>query len=145
MMTLAKINKGRKPVYTPDYFGGVFDSIFNDAYVTSHRTSVPVNISENDKTFTIEMAIPGFNKDNVSIEVEKDVLNIQGKKDEKELGENEKYTRKEFTYGEFKKSYTLPENIAVDKISATFNDGILTVSIPKTEPEKPVSIKIDVK
>ncbi len=144
MMTLSKTNNGRKMYYTPDYFGGVFDTFFNDnlgRQTVSRR--VPTNISENDEAYHIELAIPGFSKSHVNIQVEEDLLKITGKKEEEKS--EVKYTRKDFSSNEFEKSYRLPETVEVEKIKAEFKDGILSIELPKKEPAKPVSIKIDVK
>lgn len=146
MMTLSKINNARNGYYAPDYMGGVLDSFFNDAVASSKkRKHVLTNVLESDEDYKVELALPGYTKEDVSINVESDQLTIKGKKEDEKLDEKVKFTKREFRFGEFEKTFTLPDNIAVDKINATFKDGILTLVLPKKEPAKPIAINIDVK
>lgn len=142
-MTLARVNKNRG-YYEPDFFGGVLDSFLNNTDSKVNRNSVPVNVLESDQAFDIQFLLAGYEKDDVEIKVEKHVLSVSGKEKTKET-ENAKYTRKEFELNGFERSFTLPETVEEEKIEANFKNGILTISIPKKEPVKPVSIKIDVK
>ena len=90
-----------------------------------------VNIVENTKDFKIELAAPGLEKKDFKIEVDKDVLTISVEK-EKEKSEGKKnYTRKEYSYNAFSRSFNVPENSVPDKINAEYNNGILTLSLPK--------------
>ncbi len=132
--------------YTPDYFGGVFDTFFNDNLGRQAGSSkVATNISEDDKGYYLELAIPGFSKENVSINIEEDLLKIKGEKPQAKEQEGKKYSRKDFSMQQFEKSYRLPEQVEAEKINASFSDGILSIEMPKKEPAKPVSIQIDVK
>jgi len=100
-----------------------------------------VNILEGATGYHIELATPGFKKENFNIKIEKDQLIISGKKetpakDEKE-GENEssalKFTRREFNFAKFQRSFHLPEDLDKDGIEANYENGILTIAIPKAE------------
>lgn len=102
------------------------------------------NILENGNGFELQMAIPGVRKEDVKISLEKNVLSISSEKEMGKEDENVKYTRREFVYGTFCRSFTLPDTVEVDKINADVADGILRVKLPKKE-ETRVSreIKID--
>lgn len=102
------------------------------------------NILENGNGFELQMAIPGVRKEDVKISLEKNVLSISSEKEMGKEDENVKYTRREFVYGTFCRSFTLPDTVEVEKINADVADGILRVKLPKKE-ETRVSreIKID--
>ncbi|WP_378187132.1 Hsp20/alpha crystallin family protein [Aquimarina sp. W85] len=98
-----------------------------------------VNVIENDDEFIVQLAAPGLKKENFAIELDNDTLTISSKrKEEKEdsIDDKVKFTRKEFTYTEFKRSFNLPESINTGEISATYEDGILHAILPKREEAK---------
>lgn len=92
------------------------------------------NVIENNESFRIEMAIPGFSREDVKITVEKDILTVESVKQEPK--EEVKYTRREFGMYEFKRSWRLTETIDQDQIRAEFNNGILTLILPKKQEVK---------
>ena len=95
-------------------------------------------MKENDNEFGIEVAVPGFDKSDFKIEVHNDMLTISSEKQtEKESEESDRYTKREFSYQAFTRSFTLPETADGDNVSANYDKGILTVSIPKKEEAKP--------
>lgn len=106
-------------------------------------TRVPaVNVSETDKAYRLEVAIPGHRKEDFRIDVDNGVLTLSSeKKEEKEEKDGQKITRREFSYSSFQRSFGLPDNVNADAISAEYRDGLLTVDIPKTEPSKSASKK----
>jgi HSP20 family protein len=127
------------------WFPTIFDDIFNENRLdvpNYENFSIPaVNIKENLANFALEIAVPGLKKEDFSIEVEDNVLKISAEvKNEKEEGKKEdeqiKFTRKEFNYSSFKRSFTLPETVEVDTINATYNNGLLLVTIPKKKEEQ---------
>jgi HSP20 family protein len=133
-----------------NYFPSIFDRFLNNDLMdwghsnfSSTNSSLPaVNVKETDNEFNIEVAAPGMTKKDFNINFHNNVLTISSeKKDEKEE-KNEKYTRKEFSYQSFQRSFTVAEN-AVDseKITAKYADGILTISLPKREEVKPKPLK----
>ncbi len=142
-MTLARVNRN-KGYYEPDFFGGVLDTFLNGGEVVANKKSVPVNVRETDQAFEIQFSLAGYDKEDVAINVEKHVLTVTGteRKAEEEAG---KYTRKEFELKGFERSFKLPEIVEEEKIEAGFKNGILSITVPKKEPVKPVSIQIDVK
>lgn len=126
----------------------LFDRFFDDDIYNWNldvpATSIVPNhdIIENDEEYLVDFALAGFKKDNVSLDVDNNVLTIEG---ERTVDEENKYNRKGTFYGKFKKSFTLPENINVEKIDASFNEGILSITIPKIIEKKKLSkiIKIE--
>ncbi len=114
---------------SPEVFGGL-------TLQGSGVGNVPaVNIKETDKGFQIDFAAPGMNKKDFNIEVDDNVLTVSSEKEEKheEKDKDGRYTRKEFSYTTFKRSFTLPENVNTDKIKANYNDGLLQIEVPKKE------------
>lgn len=109
------------------------------------RTSPRVNITERADGYRLDLLAPGVSKENLKLNVEDNTLTISATKKEETLAENERYTRREFTHHAFKRSFRLPENTEADRISASFNDGILTVEIPRVAPSKPATVDIAIK
>jgi HSP20 family protein len=110
----------------------------------NYDCSPSTNIMETNEDFKLQMAIPGVKKEDVKIDLEKNVLNITSEKTTEETtNENEKYTRREFVYGTFCRSFTLPETIDTENINAEVKDGILTVVLPKKE-ETRISKQINI-
>lgn len=94
-----------------------------------------VNISENEKDFMVEMAVPGFKKDDFKIKVENDVLTIEAEKKEEKVEEDKNYTRKEYSHESFSRSFRLPENVKDDMIMAAYEEGMLKLTLPKSNVE----------
>ncbi|MCD6090845.1 MAG: Hsp20/alpha crystallin family protein [Bacteroidales bacterium] len=131
-------------------FPSLFDRFFeNDMFDWSNRnfsvtnTTLPsVNVKENAEGYEVEMAAPGFEKEDFKVELNNNVLNISSeKKIEKETKEDEHFTKKEFSYQSFSRSFSLPFTVENDKITAKYEKGILNVSIPKKEEMKPKPMK----
>ncbi|MBZ9627526.1 Hsp20/alpha crystallin family protein [Psychroflexus sp. CAK57W] len=122
---------------------GLLDRLFNNDmfhrdFSETNTTSPSVNIKENEDRFGVEMAVPGFEKDDFNIELNHNKLTISSeKKEEKSHIEVERYTRKEFSYQSFRRTFTLPNTVDGEKISAEYKNGVLCVEIPKLEEAKP--------
>lgn len=123
----------------------LLDNFFNDDI---YKWDLPVNnsliehdIIENEKEFVLDLMLPGFKKEDVSINVDDNIMTIEG---ERKVSDNKKYNRKGSFYGHFKKSFTLPEDVLADNIDASYNDGILSIAIPKDEKTK-LSKAIEIK
>lgn len=104
-----------------------------------------VNIEETDGEFLVEMAAPGMKKDDFNIELDNDILVIWAEQEKNRKENNNHYTRKEFSYGSFRRSFHLPNSVEVDKIKAKYDNGVLKLMIPKKEEAKrkpPRTIKI---
>lgn len=96
--------------------------------------SVPsVNVKENGDSFIVEVAASGMDKNDFKIDVEDDVLTISAEKKQEKKDETEKYTRREFSYNSFSRSFTLPENVNGDQIKASYENGMLVIKLPKKE------------
>lgn len=130
-------------------FSSVFDDFFGSNYNKGVKTgtTVPaVNLKENEKNYTIELAAPGLKKEDIKIDLNENVLTISSeKKDEKTEEEKGKFTRKEFSFSSFSRSFTLPENANAEAINASYTDGVLNIDIPKKEVEKSSPKQIDIK
>lgn len=137
-MTLVK-NRFRHNAF-PVLFDDAFFKDFFDVAPRVAKNIPAVNVRENEQSFQVELAAPGLQKENFNISVENNVLTISSetKKEESSADENGKYTRKEFSYSSFSRSFTLDEqHIDVDNISANYDAGVLQLTIPKkVEAEK---------
>jgi len=103
-----------------------------------------VDIAETDKAFEIKAEIPEVNKEDVKVTVHNGVLTIQGERIQGKEEKGKKFHRVERCYGCFTRSFTLPDNVDENKISASFKDGVLNLQIQKTEEPKPKSIEVKV-
>ena len=122
------------PNYADNYFGkDLLSSFFNDG---ADYTTPAVNIKENDTNFEIEVAAPGLNKEDFKVNLEKNILSIssEDKKDEKEVKDN--FMRREFSFNSFSRSFSVPDSINKDKISASHKNGILKIELPKMDEAK---------
>jgi len=122
--------------YKPFLWSSLFDDDFVPV-VSNRNTSMPaVNIREDDKKFTLDLAVPGIDKKDLKIDINEDVITISSEhKEEKEENSND-FKRREFSYSSFCRSFYLPENVNKDKIEAIYKDGILSVVLPKEKEEK---------
>jgi HSP20 family protein len=122
--------------YKPFYMSNLFDEDFFP--VPGNRTSsMPaVNIKEDEKNYTLELAVPGMDKKDLKIDINEDVLTISSEIKHESEENKDGYKRKEFSYSSFSRSFYIPENVNRDKIEASYKDGILSVGLPKQEEEK---------
>jgi HSP20 family protein len=106
---------------------------------SSTNTTLPaVNVRETENEYELEVAAPGMKRDNFKVNLDKDQLTISSEWKDESKKEEENYTRKEFSYQSFQRSFTIPENLVDgEKISAKYHDGILSVKLPKREEAKP--------
>ena len=107
----------------------MFDEFFNDFFNVKPMNVPPHNIMETENDFQIEFSVPGSNKKDFEIEVENDNIKIIKKKQDLDTTNN--YSRQEFNYSFFEKSFYLPESIDQSKISSKYDNGILRISLPK--------------
>ena len=149
-MTKLHIKPSREEFMVP--FDSLFDDIiqktmpsFTDEFGINFfgSNSYPkVDVIDYENKITIEAEIPGLNREEVSVDLEEGVMTISGQKHSQDVDTSLKYIRKELKRSSFKRSFKLGENINSKKINADFNNGILLVTLPKKEPEKPKKIKI---
>ena len=143
IMTLIKFKNG-SPVLAGSrlpYFNDIFNEFFENAVHSDVRKgSVPqVNIRESEYGYHLEMAAPGLSKEDFKISIENDVLTVSGEKKAETAEKNDKYTRKEFSYQSFMRSFTLPDVVDTEKIMARYENGIMNIDLPKKEEAKPKS------
>ncbi|KJD35122.1 heat-shock protein [Tamlana sedimentorum] len=118
-----------------DFGFNEFPSLFSTNFNTG-ITLPKVNIKDEADAFIVEMAVPGLKKQDFNINLDNNTLAISTElKDENET-EKDNYTRREFGYSSFKRSFVLPDSVDNDNIKANYNDGILTVTLPKREEAK---------
>lgn len=119
----------------------LFDEMFNESIGRdANYTWKPLaNVSEKEDRFELELAVPGMKKDDFNIAIEKNMLSISAESKTENAEESQEnsthYTRREFVYGAFCRSFTLPETVDREKISAEYADGILHLVLPKSEKE----------
>lgn len=146
-MTLVKFNNGQKTHAVNPFFSDVFDSILNDSFLSDKlATRVPaVNIAETEADFHIELAVPGLKKEDFKISLEKNVLSVAADKKVEHVEEGKKFSKREYSYNSFTRSFTLPESADQTKIEAEYTDGILKLTVAKKEEAKLLSRDISVK
>lgn len=145
MLTISKKQNG-----VPAFLN-VFDELFNtqwpEKYFDGNGIFKPsVNVTETGSAYKIDFAVPGFSKEDFQVHVEKEFLSVSAQKEENKETKEGKVTRREFSFGSFKRTFTLPEHVETGKIDATYENGILSVVLPKKEAKYDASIqKITVK
>ena len=146
-MTLVKFNNGLKNNAGNPFFNDVFDSILNDSYLGNKLVArVPaVNIAETENEFHIELAVPGLKKEDFKINLDKNVLTVSAEKKTENADEGKKFSKREYSYSSFTRSFTLPESADHSKIEADYTDGILKLTVAKREEAKFQSREIAVK
>jgi len=109
------------------------------------RWAPRVDIAEQDGVYELTADLPGLKKDDIKIEIHNGTLTLRGEKKVEEEKKGKNYRLAERYYGEFVRTFTLPENVNRDGIEAEFKDGVLKLTIPKTEEPKPMQIEVKVK
>ncbi len=144
------------PAFSRDEFLTPFDSFFDNVvgqlYPSFGRevgveffgnNSYPkVDVIDHDDKITIEAEIPGLSKDEVSVDLEENVITVSGLKHSHTEDTSTRYIRRELKRSAFKRSFKLGENLNLKKVKADFQNGVLLISVPKTEPAKPKKVKI---
>lgn len=141
-MTLVKFRNGRslsefpsieRNFGFPSFIADTFDRLWSD----ENMSWMPaVNVTERAEDFKIDLAVPGMDKKDFQVEVEKGILMVSGERKEESSDEDSKISRREFHYGAFKRNFTLPETADPEKVNASYKDGILTLLIAKKEESK---------
>ncbi len=136
-------------MFKNSWFPTVFDEFLNsDVTPSTCTTTAPaVNVKEDEKAYTMEVAAPGIKKEYCRVSLNEDgnlSIAIENKMEHKEEDKKQHYLRREFSYTNYQQSYTLPEDVVKDKISARVENGILTVTLPKQEKEAKVSKSIEI-
>jgi HSP20 family protein len=108
----------------------MLDQFFGNALRETERSSHAANIYDTDNSFVIEMAVPGFSKDDIKINLEQQTLNISAEAKSSEVADD-KWLRQEFSYRNLQRSFILPKTVDVDNISADYQNGMLKVILPR--------------
>lgn len=126
-----------------DLMSNFFDNFFDTDWMPfMNHTAPAVNVKETDKAYTMEVAVPGLRKDECAVNINDDgclEIKIENKNEKKEENKKEHYLRREFSYGDYEQSYSLPEDVDQEHISAKVDNGVLEVELPKlaqTEEKK---------
>ena len=141
------------------WFPTMFDDFFNtdfmprarsaqwDACLSKNSTAPAVNVKESEKAYTMELAAPGIKKEYCRVAINDEgnlTIAIENKQEHKQEDKHHHYLRREFSYSNYEQNYTLPDDVVKDQISAKVEDGILTITMPKTEPKEKVTKAIEV-
>ena len=134
-----------KSNYNQEWLPSIFNDFFdNDWMAKANATAPAINVIESDKDYKVEVAAPGMTKDDFNIHLSEDnelVISMEKKNETKEEDkENKKYLRREFSYSKFQQSLVLPDDVEKDKIGAAVNNGVLTIDLPKRQPEEKAKV-----
>ncbi|QSE98189.1 Hsp20/alpha crystallin family protein [Fulvivirga lutea] len=132
-MTLIRRSNDLFPTFFDDFFGRDW-FMSNDQNTTN--TMPAVNIAENADNYLVEMVAPGMNKKDFKIELDNQLLTISYEKEDSNENKDVNYSKREFYYQSFKRSFTLPQTVESDKIKAKYDNGLLMIQIPKKEEAK---------
>lgn len=140
-MNLIKRNGNQTPGFQRTFFDDVFGrELFNwenSNFSTTSTTLPSVNIKETSDNYEVEVAAPGLEKNDFKITLDGNLLTISSEKENQQVDEQENFTRREFSYQSFQRSFELPKNVVdEEKINARYENGLLHLSIPKKEEAK---------
>lgn len=146
-MTLVKFSNGNRSTALNPWIGEVFDNFLNDTFLSDRMISrVPaVNISESEGNYHIELAAPGLKKEDFKINLDKNVLSISAEQEVEEKEEKKNYSRREYSYNSFVRSFNLPDSVDQSNIEAEYHNGVLKINVAKREEAKYQSREIAIK
>ncbi|MBM3466273.1 MAG: Hsp20/alpha crystallin family protein [Alphaproteobacteria bacterium] len=147
MSYLPRLRSKSESIRTRD---SIFDDLFNELYSlpTSFLSksgmdlSPRIDISETDSEYKIEAELPGINQKEIDVKIDNNILTIKGKKEDVKEEKEKNYHLRERYYGAFQRSISLPNNIEPEKIKASFENGVLNISVPKNDKRTPKKIEI---
>ena len=126
----------RNSAWLPTVFNDLFDTEFMPK---ANCTAPAINVKENDKAYTVELAAPGMKKEDFNVHINDDgnlIIKMEQKQENKEEDKSVRYLRREFSYSKFEQTLILPDDVDKNKISAKVEHGVLTVELPKQEETK---------
>lgn len=125
-----------------DDFFRPWNEWFDNGGLLGRTMNVPaVNITENENGYQVSLAAPGLKKDDFKIDVEGNMLTISSEKEESREEKDKKFTRKEYNYSSFRRSFSLPDEVNREKIEAKYEQGVLHIALPKREETKKLAAK----
>jgi HSP20 family protein len=142
MGTLA-LNKAfeKMPTVFDEYFKPWNEWFDNSNFLGRTMNMPAVNITEHKNEYEVSLAVPGMKKDDFKIDIEGNMLTISSEKEENKEEKDKKFTRKEYNFSCFSRSFTLPEEINKEQIEAKYVDGVLKIALPRKEEAKKISAK----
>jgi HSP20 family protein len=142
MGTQALAKPGERMPSVFDDFFRPWNEWFEGGGLSGRTMNVPaVNITEQKDDYLVSLAAPGLKKEDFKIDVDGNMLTINSEKEDSREEKDKKFTRKEYSYSSFSRSFTLPEEINKEKIEAKYEDGVLKISLPRREEAKKPSAK----
>lgn len=143
---MSDVTKTESGKIKPAIFTGLFDPFFkrqfSDWMGKDFIETIPnVNILETPSAYHVEMAAPGLKKDDFSIKMDGDVVTISGSRQSEQTTEGKEFTRREYNYSSFSRSFTVPQQVDQNKITASYTDGVLKVDFPKMETKEATGAK----
>ncbi len=126
----------RNSAWLPTVFNDLFDTEFMPK---ANCTAPAINVKENDKAYTVELAAPGMKKEDFNVHINDDgnlIIKMEQKQEQKEEDKSVRYLRREFSYSKFEQTLILPDDVDKNKIAAKVEHGVLTVELPKQEETK---------
>lgn len=129
---------------------GLWKNFFDDSFFNKYMdkfwdtASPAINIAESDKQYTVDMVVPGFSKEDIRIDVKDNILSISAEAKKETSEEDKEYTRKEYNFSSFSHSFSLPDDVQDDAITAEYKDGVLKLALPKSGRQVTASKKIDI-
>ncbi len=126
----------RNSAWLPTVFNDLFDTEFMPK---ANCTAPAINVKENDKAYTVELAAPGMKKEDFNVHINDDgnlIIKMEQKQEQKEEDKSVRYLRREFSYSKYEQTLILPDDVEKSKISAKVEHGVLTVELPKVEETK---------
>ena len=137
--SLIKSNEAVPSVF--DDFFKPWNEWFNGGGLFGKTLNMPaVNITENKDDYKVSVAAPGLKKDDFKIDLEGNMLTVSCEREDSKEDKEARYTRKEYSYSSFQRSFALPEEINQEKIEATYEDGVLKVVLPKKDEAKKMTL-----
>ena len=137
--SLIKTNEAVPSVF--DDFFKPWNEWFNGGGLFGKTLNMPaVNITENKDDYKVSVAAPGLKKDDFKIDLEGNMLTVSCEREDSKEDKEARYTRKEYSYSSFQRSFALPEEINQEKIEATYEDGVLKVVLPKKDEAKKMAL-----
>ncbi|MCK5570511.1 MAG: Hsp20/alpha crystallin family protein [Spirochaetes bacterium] len=144
-MNIIKYRPNRWLSVFDDSWNRVYNSFLDDFPFTRENSTPAVDVRENENGYSMEVELPGLTEKDIEVKVEGNLLTLSSKKSEEKEEEKKGYLRRERRSYSFYRSFVLPENTDAEKISVGFKNGLLTLSLPKPEKEKPKLLEIKVK
>ena len=141
-MTLIRYNRPNRNLMSKN-FSDIMDEFFNDVVNTRDNSFVPgIDISETEDQFLVSAELPGMNKEDINISLDNGRLSITGERKFEEKEEGKTFHRVETRYGSFNRSFQLPDNVDEESITASYENGLLNISINKSEDKVKKKIEI---